>query len=72
MPTILGVNVGREFFGGPETLEKQGHKFRWKNSLEEFAEKFGWQFSQNSPDQNKNVNPNPLLSAEPRDQNFRL
>ena len=24
MPTILGVNLGREFLGGPEFLEKQG------------------------------------------------
>ena len=25
--TILGVNFGREFFGGPETLEKQSRIF---------------------------------------------
>ena len=37
MPTILGVNFGRDFFlggGGPETLEKQfARKIRWKNLL---------------------------------------
>ena len=30
MPTILGVNFGREFLGWPETLEKQGRKFAIK------------------------------------------
>ena len=30
MPAILGVNSGRDFFGGPETLEKPGQKIRRK------------------------------------------
>ena len=30
MPTILDVNFGREFFGWPEALEKQGRKFAMK------------------------------------------
>ena len=33
MPTILDVNFGREFFGWPEALEKQGRKIRYQNSL---------------------------------------
>ena len=36
MPTILGVNFGREFIaggGGAETLEKQGREICVKNSL---------------------------------------
>ena len=33
MPTILDVNFGREFFGWPETLEKQARKIRYQNSL---------------------------------------
>ena len=32
-PTILGVNFGGEFFGEPETLEKQGRKIRREHSL---------------------------------------
>ena len=43
MPTILGVNFGREFFfwgGGPETLEKQGRKIRRIISPSKFAENF--------------------------------
>ena len=40
MPTILDVNFGREFFGWPETLEKQGRKIRDQNSPSNFAEKF--------------------------------
>ena len=44
MPTILGVNFGREFFGWPEALEKQGRKIRYQNSPSEFAEKFAGNF----------------------------
>ena len=45
MPTILDVNFGREFFGWPETLEKQGRKIRYRkirhqNSLSKFAGNF--------------------------------
>ena len=38
--TILGMNFGSEFWGGPEALEKQGRKIRGQNSPQEFAEKF--------------------------------
>ena len=44
MPTILGVNFGRDLFGGPETMEKQGRKFRRKISPSKFAEKFAGNF----------------------------
>ena len=44
MPTILGVNFGREFLEGPEILEKQGRKVRHLNSLSKFAEKFAGDF----------------------------
>ena len=44
MPTILDVNFGREFFGRPETLEKQGRKIRYQNSPSKFAEKFAGTF----------------------------
>ena len=44
MPTILDVNFGREFFGWPETLEKQGRKIRYQNSPSKFAEKFTGNF----------------------------
>ena len=44
MPTILDVNFGREFFGWPETLEKQGRKIRYRNSPSKFAEKFASNF----------------------------
>ena len=44
MLTILDVNFGREFFGGPETLEKQGRKIRYQNSPSKFAEKFAGDF----------------------------
>ena len=44
MPTCLGVNFGREVFGGPEALEKQGRKIRGKNSPSKFAEKFAGNF----------------------------
>ena len=44
MPTILDVNFGREFFGWPETLEKQGRKFRYQNSPSNFAERFAGNF----------------------------
>ena len=37
---ILGVN----FFGWPETLEKQGRKIRYQNSPSKFAEKFAGNF----------------------------
>ena len=36
MPTSLGVN----FWGGPETLEKQGQKFAEKKLPSKSAEKF--------------------------------
>ena len=44
MPTIPDVNFGREFFGWPETLEKQGRKIRYQNSPSKFAEKFAGNF----------------------------
>ena len=44
MPTILDVNFGREFFGWPETLEKQGRKIRYQNLPSKFAEKFAGNF----------------------------
>ena len=44
MPTILDVNLRREFFGWPETLEKQGRKIRDQNSPSKFAEKFAGNF----------------------------
>ena len=44
MPTILDVNFGSEFLGWPETLEKQGRKFRDQNSPSNFAEKFASNF----------------------------
>ena len=44
MPTILDVNFGREFFGRPEALEKQGRKIRDGNSPSKFAEKFAGHF----------------------------
>ena len=40
MPTILDVNFGREIFGWPESLEKQGQKIRYRSSPSKFAEKF--------------------------------
>ena len=44
MPTSLGVNFGREFFGAPETLEKQGRNIHYQNSPSKFAEKFAGNF----------------------------
>ena len=44
MPTILDVNFGREFFGWPETLEKEGRKIRYQNSPSNFAENFAGNF----------------------------
>ena len=44
MPTILDVNFGREFFGWPETLEKQGRKIRYENLPSKFAERFAGNF----------------------------
>ena len=44
MPAILDVNFWREFFGWPETLEKQGRKIRYQNSPSKFAEKFAGNF----------------------------
>ena len=58
MPTILGVNFGREFL--PEILEKQGQKFCGEFWPSKFAEKFAGNFPYNSPDQNKQFTPNPL------------
>ena len=60
MLTILDVKFGREFFGWPETLGKQGWKFRYQNSPSKFAENFARNFPKNSPDQNKKFTPNPL------------
>ena len=45
MPTILDVNFGREFFGWPEALVKQGRKIRYQSSPSKFAEKFAGNFS---------------------------
>ena len=62
MPTILGVNFGCEFFGGPEALEKQCriiHRKKWlTNSLRNRS-----QFSEDPPDKNGTFT--PIRSAEP-------
>ena len=50
MPTILSVKFEREFFGGPEALEKQGRKSREKTSFEEIRWEICGHFSKNSPD----------------------
>ena len=65
MPTILGVNFGREFFGGPETLEKQGRKIRRKNSPSKFAGNFP------KIRRAKIKNSPQIRSAWPRDQNLQ-
>ena len=44
MPTILDMNFGREVFGWPEALEKQGRKIRYQNLPSTFAEKFAGNF----------------------------
>ena len=46
MPTILGVNYGRDFFWGEgaEILEKQGRKTRGTILRSTFAEKFAGNF----------------------------
>ena len=66
-PTVLDVNSGREFFGGPEALEKQGRNPN-RGRQEEFAEKFAG----NSPTirQTKINNSTQIHSAEPHEQNL--
>ena len=46
MPTILGVNFGRDLFlgGGSEILEKQGRKLCGNISPSNFVEKFADNF----------------------------
>ena len=66
MPTILDVNFGREFFGWPETLEKQGRKIRYQNSPSKFAEKFAGHFPKIRQAKIK-ISPQ-IRSAEPRAQ----
>ena len=68
MPAILGVNFGREFIGGPETLEKQGQQICRKKLLENFAEKFASKFPKIRRTKLK-MSPQ-IRSAEPRDQGF--
>ena len=63
MSTILGVNFGREFFGGPETMEnkkteKLAEKLRWR-----FHCKFCEQSCENLPDQNNQFTRNPLCGG---------
>ena len=45
MPTILGVNFGRDFLGGLEAWRNKAEHLRTKNLLEKFAEKFPGNFS---------------------------
>ena len=54
MPTILGVNLGRTFFGGPEVLRKKSEadKFAEKKLQSNFAAKFA--------EPKENIHPNPL------------
>ena len=70
MPTILGVNFGREFFfgGGAETLEKQGRTICGKKLQSKLAEKFAGNFPKFR--QAKIVNSPQICSAEPRAQLF--
>ena len=63
MPTILGVNFGLEFFGGPETLEKQGRKINGKKSPSKSAEKFAGNFPRICRAKIKKITPNPLCST---------
>ena len=60
MLTLLGMNIGREFFwgGGAEMVEKQGRTIWGKISPSNFAEKFAGNFAQ------------IRRSAEPRAQPF--
>ena len=69
MPTILSGNFGCEFFGGPETLEKQGRKIRRKKEMSsKFAEKFAGNFPKIRQAQIKKST--QIHSAEPRDQSL--
>ena len=63
MPTILDVNFGREFFGWPETLEKQGRKIRYQNPPSKFAEKFAGNFPKIR--QTKITNFTPCITSGP-------
>ena len=71
MPTILGVNFGREFFGGRglKPWRNKAEKFAGKKSLEEFAERFAGK----SPKfrQTKLESSPQIRSAEPRDQGIK-
>ena len=67
MPTSLGANLGREFFGGLKPWKKARPKISRSNPLPKFADKFAgnfpkirWAKLKNSPQ---------IRSAEPRDQN---
>ena len=72
MPTILGVNCGREFFwggGGPEILEKQGRKLRGNNLPSKFAEKFAGYYPKI---RHAKIKKSPQIrSAEPQAQELR-
>ena len=44
MATISDMNFGREFLGGPETMDqRQGCKIRRKNFAEEICWEIRWQ-----------------------------
>ena len=58
---VWGVNLGVNFSGGPETMEKQGRKIRYPNSLSKFAGNFP------KIRQTKLKNSPQIRSAEPRD-----
>ena len=66
MPTILGVNLGREFFWGP----LKSWKNKAEKSAEKFAIKFAEKFAGNFPKirQAKIKSSPQIRSAEPRAQ----
>ena len=71
MLTILDLNFGREFFGWPETLEKQGRKIRYQNLPSKFAEKFAGKFPKIRRTKNK-FTPNPLcITSGPKKNKTR-
>ena len=70
MGTIFGCEFQREFFGGPEALEKQGQIIRGTKSLEKSAEKFDDNFPKIR--RTKDENSRQIRSAEPRDQHLAL
>ena len=70
MPTILGINFGREFFRGAwNPGKKQGRKNRGKKSPSKFAEKFAGNFP--NIRRTKIKNSPHIRSAQPRAQHWR-